>query len=161
MALKPGPGCRAPAACHRAGRKQRCPRTRAAAADHRGGGERHTRSRDYLSLAAIVGELRSIGSRLERVGSAAEAGEQYGIAVNASAQQVRLAETKSRLGGHIAPQKNQGGGEVPVFNLTICFDGGRTEKITMVDGRAGEVIENAPLPILPDEADEPAADEEV
>jgi len=88
---------------------------------------------DYLSLSTIVGELRSIGSRLERTASAAEMGGQHPVVVSAAAQQLRLNETKSRLGGHggFAPQRNQGGGEVPVFSLTINLGGGRTERIDM------------------------------
>src|SRR5438874_8614266 len=50
---------------------------------------------DYLSLAAIVGELKAIGARLDRTATAAEMGGSHPVVISAAAQQLRLAETKS------------------------------------------------------------------
>lgn len=84
----------------------------------------------YLSLATIVGDLRRTGERLERVAEAAETGGQHIAVAGLSGQQTRLAEVRSRLGGHggYAPQKGQVGGEAPTFNLTINLPG-HTETI--------------------------------
>lgn len=61
---------------------------------------------DYLSLSAIVGELKNIGARLERTASAAESGGQYPVAVSAATVQIRLSEHKSRLAGHQAARRS-------------------------------------------------------
>src|SRR5438552_3587864 len=90
---------------------------------------------DYLSLAAIVSEFKSIGARLDRAATAAEMGGSHPVVISAAAQQIRLNESKARLAGHggFAPARNrEGGGEVPVFNLTIHLGNGKTEEIKMV-----------------------------
>jgi len=105
---------------------------------------------DYLSLAAIIGELKGIGGRLERVATAAEDGGQLPIAVSAATAQIRLNENKARLAGHggFAPARNRDGGESQP-TLQIIFNlGGQTQELKLVD--AGEVIENEPAPFLPD-----------
>src|SRR5437762_6762605 len=94
---------------------------------------------DYLSLAAIVSEFKSIGARLDRAATAAEMGGSHPVVISAAAQQIRLNESKARLAGHggFAPARaRDGAGEVPVFNLTIHLNNGKTEEIKMVD--AGE-----------------------
>jgi hypothetical protein len=54
---------------------------------------------DYLGLAPIVDGLRRTDERLERVAASAEqAGQTIGVSA-VSGQQIRLAETKAKLGG--------------------------------------------------------------
>jgi hypothetical protein len=91
---------------------------------------------DYLSLAAIVSEFKSIGARLDRTATAAEMGGVHPVVVSAAAQQIRLNESKARLAGHggFAPARNrEGAGEVPVFSVTFNFSG-KTERIDVVGG---------------------------
>src|SRR5947207_4024760 len=66
----------------------------------------------YLSLAAIIGELKNIGARLDRTATAAEMGGAHPVVVSAAAQQIRLNESKARLAGHggFAPARNRDGG---------------------------------------------------
>src|SRR5436190_5692154 len=81
---------------------------------------------DYLSLSAIVTELKSIGARLDRTATAAEMGGVHPVVVSAAAQQIRLNESKARLAGHggFAPARaRDGAGEVPVFSVTFNFSG--------------------------------------
>ena len=104
---------------------------------------------DYLSLSAIVSELKGIGSRLERTAAAAESGGQYPVAVSAAAQQIRLNESKARLAGHggFAPARNRDGGDQqPTLHIVFHFSDGRREEITAInDARGGEVIGNEPV----------------
>src|SRR5690242_13927895 len=61
----------------------------------------------FLSLANIVADLRNVHDRLERQAEAAEQ-DSHRLAVSAlSAQQLRAAETRAKLGGvgSFAPQK--------------------------------------------------------
>src|SRR5256714_3811448 len=77
----------------------------------------------YLSLAAIIGELKNIGARLDRTATAAEMGGVHPVVVSAAAQQIRLNESKARLAGHggfsPARARDGGAGEGPGFKLTI------------------------------------------
>jgi hypothetical protein len=104
---------------------------------------------DYLSIGPIVDGLRRTDERLERVATAAEQDGQR-VAVSAlSAQQIRLAETKAKLGGvggygAKGPGGGLGSGENR-FSVQIIFASeGRVETFStrqvheIVDGQADE-----------------------
>ena len=113
----------------------------------------------WLSLAEIVSDLRRVHTRLEQQADAA-AEENQRLAVSSlSSAQLRAAEVRARLGsvGSYAPQKNQGSDSPVQFSICFNFGEGRTEKITMIDGRADEV-----MPALPQSSeDAEEVDEEV
>lgn len=87
---------------------------------------------DYLSLAAIVSDLRQTGERLERVAAAAEQDGQRLAVASLAAQQHRGIELRGRLGGHagFVPPRVQPG-EAPALTVNFHFSSGRTETITM------------------------------
>ena len=88
---------------------------------------------DYLSVARIVGDLRRIGERLERVAAQAESAEQPLAVSSLAGQQIRLNETRGKLGGVGAyGSQKQNGAEAPIFSLTINFGAGRAERIEMM-----------------------------
>lgn len=87
----------------------------------------------FVALAGIVADLRKVHERLERTASAAEQDNQR-LAVSAlSAQQLRAAEVRAKIGGvgGYAPQKAPGTGDGTPFVLNIVFSGDRpTQTIT-------------------------------
>ncbi len=89
----------------------------------------------FVALAGIVADLRKVHERLERTAGAAEQDNQR-LAVSAlSAQQLRAAEVRAKIGGvgGYAPQKAQGVGDGQPFTLNIHFSGGRTERVITLD----------------------------
>ena len=90
----------------------------------------------FLALAEIVADLRKVHERLERTAEAAEHDNQR-LAVSAlSAQQLRAAEVRARMGGvgAYSPARRivDGGGDTK-FSVNIIFpNAGRTETITTV-----------------------------
>jgi len=84
----------------------------------------------FVALAAIVADLRKVHERLERTADAAEQDNQRLAVASISAQQLRAAEVRAKIGGvgGYAAQKAREG-QAPMFSLTINFSGGRTERI--------------------------------
>ena len=80
-------------------------------------------------MTQIVTDLRKVHERLERTADAAEQDNQRLAVGSLSAQQLRAAEVRAKIGGvgAYAPQRGQGAGEVPVFSVTFNFSGGKTE----------------------------------
>lgn len=99
----------------------------------------------FVELSQIVADLRGVHARLERTADAAEQDNQR-LAVSAlSAQQLRAAEVRAKLGGvgGYAPPK-AALLNAPTFVLNIQFSGGRSEKIeaSVADG---SVIDATPI----------------
>jgi hypothetical protein len=100
---------------------------------------------DYLAIGRIVDGIRQTDARLERTAAGAEQDGQR-LAVSAlSAQQLRSAEVKARLGGHHGTAKGPGGGlgEGARFSVQIVFQtAGKVETFTtretheIIDGQA-------------------------
>jgi hypothetical protein len=120
----------------------------------------------FVTLAAIVTDLRTVQERLNRVADGAERDNQR-LAVSAlSGQQLRAAEVRAKIGavGGYAPPRVQGGGIGQTFVLNIQFRGaGRTETIGgvvtagdgdghLIDARDGpaEIVEASAAGALPD-----------
>ena len=87
----------------------------------------------FIGLAGIVADLRRVHERLERTAEAAEQDSQR-LAVSAlSAQQLRAAEVRAKMGGVGGygglQAANQSGTQ---FAVNIIFSGGQVEQITTI-----------------------------
>jgi hypothetical protein len=109
----------------------------------------------YLSLSAIVGDLKSAAERIERASGKAEENGQMNAVAALSGQAIRAVETRAKLGsvGGFAPQKNRDGGEAAApFSLTIHL-AGRTEKLELTPiNAAPQTIDHAPADVAPPHA---------
>jgi outer membrane receptor protein involved in Fe transport len=98
----------------------------------------------FIALTGIVADLRKVHERLERTAEAAERDNQR-LAVSAlSAQQLRAAEVRAKMGGvgGYAASKTQGSGEGTVFTVNFHFSGGRSEQIAIgVAGDQGHTLD--------------------
>ena len=98
----------------------------------------------FVQGAAIVSDLQRVHDRLERTADAAEQDKQRLAVSSLSAQQLRAAEVRAKIGGvgGYAPAKGgpEGGG-AGVFSVNIHLGGGRVERITAIAQPAGQVIE--------------------
>jgi len=86
----------------------------------------------FVALAGIVADLRKVHERLERTAEAAEQDGQRMAVAGLSAQQLRAAEVRAKIGGvgNYAPGRGAGDGvNPPQFAVNIFFSGGRTETI--------------------------------
>lgn len=104
----------------------------------------------FVQGAAIVGDLRRVHDRLERTADAAEQDKQRLTVASLSAQQLRAAEVRAKIGGvgGYAPGKaGQDGSSPGVFSVTINLGDGRVERITGSVGRMIEgQLDGAPTP---------------
>ena len=92
-------------------------------------------------------------TRLEKQADAAAEENQRLAIASLSSQQLKAQEIRARMSGNIPgymPQKQGGAAEPVQFSVVFNFDGGRTEKITMIDGRADEA-----MPALPESSSDP------
>ncbi len=88
----------------------------------------------FVALSAIVADLQKIHARLERTADAAEQDNQR-LAVSAlSAQQLRAAEVRAKIGGvgSYAPSKVPPEGGAGNFSVNIHLGGNVVERITAV-----------------------------
>ena len=88
----------------------------------------------FVALSAIVADLWKVHARLERTADAAEQDNQR-LAVSAlSAQQLRAAEVRAKLGGvgSYAPSKASPEGGAGNFSVNIHLGGNVVERITAV-----------------------------
>jgi hypothetical protein len=107
----------------------------------------------WIALPAIVEDLRAVHLRLEESADRATAGGQLTAGATIAGQQIRLGETRARLGGlrgftppAAAPSSS------PVFNLTIAFADGRTEMIATTSPVADMIPEALPEALLDDDS---------
>ena len=103
----------------------------------------------FVALAGIVNDLRRVNDRLERTAAAAESDNQRLAVASLSAQQLRSAEVRARLGtiGAYSP-KTLGSGEAgATFNLVMQFSGGRETRITATSVAPGTMIETMAEPV--------------
>jgi hypothetical protein len=103
---------------------------------------------NYLTLGAIVGDLRRAAERIERVSQTAEEAGQATAVAALTGQAIRTVETRARLGsvGGFAPQKGRGDGETATpFSITIHL-AGRTEKLELTP-----IIDHVPTDAAPRE----------
>jgi hypothetical protein len=79
----------------------------------------------FVALSGIVADLRKVNDRLERTAEAAENDKQRLAVASLSAQQLRAAEVRGKIGGvgAFAPVKAAGFGERPMLDLKIIFSG--------------------------------------
>jgi hypothetical protein len=101
----------------------------------------------FVALAQIVDDLREVNARLARTAEDAEADNQRLAVSSLSAQQLRAAEVRARLGGVGAygGQRAVAADSMPTFTLNIIFSD-RTERIVAtVDHRPAELDEFGPL----------------
>ena len=86
---------------------------------------------DYLTVGAIVGDIKRVGQRLEDNAEAASlAGQRQAVAA-LSGQQLRATEVRAKLGaigGYAPPKSTQA--EATMFNLTINLPGGVTKQLS-------------------------------
>lgn len=99
----------------------------------------------FVALAAIVTDLRKVHERLDRTATAAEQDNQR-LAVSAlSAQQLRAAEVRARMGGvgGYAPSRGaDGGATAQMFAVNIHFSSGQVERIaTVVQAGGSDLVE--------------------
>ena len=99
----------------------------------------------FVALAGIVDDLRRVHDRLERTADAAETDKQRLAVASLSAQQLRAAEVRAKLGGvgGFAPgNTGPGGGPGQVFSVNIHLGGQVVERIsTPINAPAGPVFE--------------------
>jgi hypothetical protein len=112
---------------------------------------------NYLTLGAIVGDLRRAADRIERTsGKAEEAGQMTAVAA-LSGQAIRAVETRAKLGsvGSFAPQKGRADGEAATPFSIVIHLAGRTEKLelTPINDAAPPTIDHAPVVSLEFEPD--------
>jgi hypothetical protein len=90
----------------------------------------------FVALAAIVADLRNVHERLERTADAAEKDNHRLAVAGLSAQQLRAAEVRARIGGvgGYSPQKASSPGTPTTFTLTINIPGGESTTITTLTG---------------------------
>ena len=86
----------------------------------------------FVALSAIVSDLRKVHDRLERTADAAEADKQRLTVASLSAQQLRAAEVRAKLGGvgGFAPGQAVLGGLNQVFSVNIHLGGDVVDRIT-------------------------------
>jgi hypothetical protein len=112
----------------------------------------------FVGLAAIVHDLRTVHERLERSAAAAEADKQRMAVSTLSAQQLRAAEVRAKLGavGGYAPARQAADGTGAPVQIQMIFQGtGQVETIT-VGNVADPVVldgEAEPTPDAPAEHD--------
>jgi hypothetical protein len=117
----------------------------------------------FVALSGIVADLRKVNDRLERTADAAENDKQRLAVASLSAQQLRAAEVRGKIGGvgGYAPAKAAGVGDWPQFNLTIQF-GDREQRISATV-MAPDAIPAASTTVVPrtiiDATAEPAEDD--
>ena len=88
----------------------------------------------FVALAAIVADLRRVHERLERTAGAAEQDNQRLAVASLSAQQLRAAEVRAKIGGvgGYAPARGMEATAAAPFSITFNFANGSTERITTV-----------------------------
>lgn len=96
----------------------------------------------FITLTSIVADLRQVHERLERAAGAAEQGNQRLAVASLSAQQLRAAEVRARIGGvgGYAPQK-AAATEGQTFCLNIIFGNGHQERIEALVPAPGVVLD--------------------
>ena len=107
----------------------------------------------FIALSEIVADLRKVHERLERTAEAAEHDNQR-LAVSAlSAQQLRAAEVRARMGGvgGYTPARGIAEGVVggAKFSVNIIFSNGHTETITTVENSERYEVEQEPDDVDP------------
>jgi hypothetical protein len=115
----------------------------------------------FVALAAIVNDLRKVHERLERTADAAELDNQRLAVSSLSAQQLRAAEVRAKIGGvgGYAAHKAPGIGDAPMFAVNIHLGDGRVERIEAIAGypEHGRTIDHEAVQLLPaGEEPEPA-----
>lgn len=88
----------------------------------------------FVALASIVADLQKVHARLERTADAAEQDNQRLAVASLSAQQLRAAEVRAKMGGvgSYAPGKTGPDGGPGSFSVNIHFGGNVVERITTV-----------------------------
>jgi hypothetical protein len=117
----------------------------------------------YLALSSIIADLRKVHERLERQADAAEQDNQRLAVASLSAQQLRAAEVRAKIGGvgGYAAQKANGPGDGVPFTINFVFSGGASQQFTL-DGAAEvkpatERGARSGIMIIPSEEDLPDA----
>ena len=92
----------------------------------------------FVALASIVADLQKVHARLERTADAAEQDSQRLAVASLSAQQLRAAEVRAKMGGHGGyGQAKAGPDGVPgVFAVNIYLNGRDVESIATVAPRS-------------------------
>lgn len=103
----------------------------------------------FIALTTIVADLRRVHERLERTADAAEQDNQRLAVASLSAQQLRAAEVRAKVGlvGGYAPPKVAGSGDGQPFSVNIIF------------GSTGETLTITPAPDALPAPDVPPAPE--
>ena len=95
----------------------------------------------FIALAAIVADLRKVHERLERSADAAERDNHRLAVAGLSAQQLRAAEVRARIGGVGAfAVRREDAGAPAVFHLSINLPG---EQPLLIDAVAAEARSEA------------------
>ena len=97
----------------------------------------------FIALANIVADLKAVHDRLERSAAAAETDGQRMAVAGLSAQQLRAAEVRAKMGnvgGYGARQA--GGAEAGLFTVNIMFSNGDRSGMTVAVDTAGPVIDH-------------------
>ena len=91
----------------------------------------------FVALASIVTDLRKVHARLERTADAAEQDSQRLAVASLSAQQLRAAEVRAKMGGHGGYGQAKAGpdGGRGVFAVNIYLDGRDVESIATATAR--------------------------
>ena len=90
----------------------------------------------YVGLASIVSDLQRVHDRLERTADAAEQDKQRLAVSSLSAQQLRAAEVRAKIGavGGYGPGRGSQDSGAGTFNVNIYLGNGLVERITTATG---------------------------
>lgn len=88
----------------------------------------------FVALAAIVADLQKVHARLERTAEAAEQDSQRLAVASLSAQQLRAAEVRAKMGGHggYGQAKASSDGGLGIFAVNIYLGDREVESIATV-----------------------------
>jgi hypothetical protein len=108
----------------------------------------------FVALAGIVADLRKVHERLEATADAAARDNQRVAVASLSAQQLRAAEVRAKIGGvgGYGASKASGVGDAKPINVVFHFSGGRKEQFSVTPDSAGNVIDALPAPLSYDES---------
>jgi hypothetical protein len=108
----------------------------------------------FVALAGIVADLRKVHERLEATADAAARDNQRVAVASLSAQQLRAAEVRAKIGGVGGYGATKASEPAPTpFSVVFHFSGGRTEEISMTPIAPGDLIDELPERVGSDEGE--------
>jgi hypothetical protein len=109
----------------------------------------------FVALAGIVADLRKVHERLEATADAAARDHQRLAVASLSAQQLRAAEVRAKIGGvgGYGASKANGAGDAKPFNVVFHFSGDSEKEFRMIPDPSVNVIDALPEQLGYDEGE--------